>query len=166
MSADRRYADELVGAWLRNQHINRVILDSVSDEGLEAVPLLKSGEPGRGRTVRRQFAHMHNVRVSQARSPAKGTASAVTEFERGADPERETLIAALEASTARVAELLERAASGEIAIRKFGGSPAMLLAYLVSHEGHHRGQIMLALKQNGIARPDQVKWGIWSEWAT
>jgi len=33
----------------------------------------------------------------------------------------------------------------------------------ISHEAHHRGGILLTMKQCGIKIPDTLKWGIW-EW--
>ena len=38
-----------------------------------------------------------------------------------------------------------------------------MLGYFISHESHHRGSIMLTLKQSGERIPDTVKWGLW-EW--
>jgi len=35
--------------------------------------------------------------------------------------------------------------------------------YLISHDSHHRGQIMQTLKTNGILVPKSIQYGIW-EW--
>lgn len=38
-------------------------------------------------------------------------------------------------------------------------------AYLISHDSHHRGQIALVLKQNGMRLPDEVAIkDLWYEW--
>jgi len=38
-----------------------------------------------------------------------------------------------------------------------------MLGYFVSYESHHRGNILLSLKQSGEKIPDALKWGLW-EW--
>ena len=38
-----------------------------------------------------------------------------------------------------------------------------MLGYFIAHESHHRGSILLTLKQCGEKIPDAVKWGLW-EW--
>jgi uncharacterized damage-inducible protein DinB len=34
---------------------------------------------------------------------------------------------------------------------------------LISHDAHHRGHIMLTLKQAKVKRPDYLRFGLW-EW--
>lgn len=43
------------------------------------------------------------------------------------------------------------------------GSPP--IAHLIAHESHHRGQIMLAIKQADMKMPDKVAVdGLWGPW--
>ena len=83
-------------------------------------------------------------------------------FESGATPAREELIAAFKASGAAVEGRLSRIVQRDERGKHRAG--IVLLGYLVSHESHHRGQILLALKQSGVPMPDEAKFGIWEHW--
>ena len=53
------------------------------------------------------------------------------------------------------------AAGGKV--KGFKPHAAAFLGYLIAHESHHRGQIVLTLKQAGKPVDKKVAYGIW-EW--
>ena len=87
----------------------------------------------------------------------------VPPFEKGVSPSRPHLEAALASSSRGVEAVLTRLVESGGVVR--GRSPLILLAYLVSHESHHRGSMLLALKQNGFAPSEVLRFGIWSQWS-
>ena len=153
---------ELLQVWRTHEAVNRMVLDAVPDESLGAIPLLKVGKPGRGRDVARVYGHCIDVRMSFMRKAEVAVAGGFKGFDKGYTPLRADIEDALAASSAAVELRLTGAVERGEQIHKRG--PHIFLGYLVCHESHHRGQVMLALKQNGYAMPDSVKWGIWERW--
>ncbi len=154
--------EELTEIWRIHERINMELLDNTPDEGLAAIPLLKDGKPGRGRNVARVFSHIYEVRMSAMRNAEKSEMTEVPGFEFRYTPTRLELEKCLVESNVAVVARLRNALEAGAAIRK--RHPSVWLAYLVSHESHHRGQILLALKQNGIKLTDELKWGAWERW--
>ena len=78
-----------------------------------------------------------------------------------ADISKEKLKDALTQSAAAIETLFDQAIDNKI--KGFKPHATAFLGYLISHESHHRGQIMLALKQSGHPVDQKIQYGIW-EW--
>lgn len=140
--------EDLLEAWRTNNRITLFLLDHISDEGL-ACTLSARG----GRDVARQLAHLHDVRVDHLEGRAKDLALGLKKFQSKGAPKvtpnrdeiREALIASGEAMERYLADVL----AGAPKRRGFRKGIFTTLAYFVAHESHHRGSILLTLKQCG-----------------
>jgi len=144
----------LVKTWHQSHAKNLLLLDA-----LPATALFDRYSP-KTRTVASQFAHMHNIRVSQITHRAPALVGDLTPFPRGAQPDHDALRGTLEASSAAIAALLE-AAEGTGKVKGWKGSPTTFLGYLIAHEAHHRGLAMVALRLSGTRVPKAIAYGLW-----
>ncbi len=153
--SDHTLRDQLLDTWRIHHRINLYLLDSIADQALGDVG------PTKGRSVAKAFAHLHNVRLMWLKSAAPELLEGLEKLEDDA-PDRDRLRASLDASAAAMETLLARGLEAG-KIRGFKPHPVAFLGYLVSHESHHRGQIMLALKAAGHLPEKKVQFGLW-EW--
>ena len=69
----------------------------------------------------------------------------------------------LEQSAKGIEELLSLSWENGGKVKGFKKGVIPMLGYFISHESHHRGNILLTLKQCSEKIPDSLKWGLW-EW--
>ena len=151
--------EQLLLAWRLNNKTNLILLRAIPQKGFAAVPLAS-----RGKTVAAQFAHMHKVRWAWMRFNGENVRG-IPVFRKGAQPTRAQLLKAFRVSGKAVENYVDSHLRAGQPIKYFKGRPVRWLIYMIAHESHHRGSILLALKQNGMRRPDKVALtGVWLTW--
>jgi uncharacterized damage-inducible protein DinB len=150
--------NDLIETWFIHDRINRYLLDAIDEHHLADISASK------GRSVRDQFAHIHNVRLMWLKASAPDLLDDQTKIEKELAPTKSELSFLLTQSGEAIGKLLEKAFT-EGKMKGFKPHPAAFLGYLISHESHHRGQIMLTLKQSGHKVDQKVQFGIW-EWGS
>ncbi len=139
-----------------NHRINLYLLEAITDEHLKDISASK------GRNVGEQFAHIHNVRIMWLKAAASELLHGLDKIEKEDAVNKKKLIKGLEQSAKAMNTLLDM---GEVTgkIKGFKPHATAFLGYLLSHEAHHRGQILLSLKQNNHMIDKKIQSGIW-EW--
>lgn len=150
--------DQLIETWQIHNRINLYLLAALKPEALEACATKK------GRNIADQFAHLHNVRIMWLSVAAPDLMAGLEKIEKGAETSLTELEFALVASSEALETLLRRGIeTGKI--KGFKPNVTAFLGYMIAHESHHRGQIMLTLKLTGQMVDKKVQFGMW-EWGT
>ncbi len=148
---------DLTETWQIHNRINLYLLESIDEDNLKDISASK------GRNVGEQFAHIHNVRLMWLKVAAPELLQGLPKMEKD-QISKSSLLDALTLSAGAIEQLFDKAAiTGKI--KGFKPHATAFLGYLVSHESHHRGQIMLSLKQSGHPVDQKIQYGLW-EWGT
>ena len=153
----------LAESYLVNDRMNQVVLKHLDPRAWHA----KLPE-SRTRTIAAIFSHVHNIRrkwlrlsAPQLKLPAPLDRARCTQ-----DQAR----ASLAESAASCYEMLIKALAGpdgrtEIFRRDGWAKPwpagAAMLAYMIAHDAHHRGQACMLADQLGFSLPAESAYGIW-----
>jgi uncharacterized damage-inducible protein DinB len=148
--------EQIVEAWRINNRVNLMLVSHIGAAGMRCT-LSEHG----GCDVARQFAHMHNNRIWHLQRRAKGLAAGAKLFETDERPTRRALTSALEDSALRIEKVIRLASVGASGVRTIKRGLIPYIAYFVAHESHHRGSILLTLKQCGHPLDQKIRYGIW-----
>ena len=146
-----------------NDRMNQLLIEHLDPAAWRAKP------PGKLRPIAAIFTHMHNVRTKWVRLSAPHL-KVPAQLNRTHCTQQEAR-AGLAESAARCVEMLAEAFDGDGSrVERFhrdGWAPAWpvgveMLCYMLTHEAHHRGQVLMLAHQLGFALPHKIGDGIWN----
>ena len=149
---------QILETWQINNKVNLMILDMIHDDTLDYTLA-----PRGGGKIGHQFAHMYNVRYWKIEVANK---SLVTDYQtlKATDPKSiKMLKEKLIETSYMIEEIIASALENEGQVKGFKRGLVPFIGYFISHEAHHRGNILLTLKNKGFRIPQELKYGIW-EW--
>lgn len=149
---------QFIDTWRINNQINLMVLDNIDEESLNATLSTKGG-----RTVGQQFAHIHNVRLNWLEICAKDLLKGQNKIEKEEKLSRSLLKKRLTESTSALDAIIKRSLAADGKIKGYKKGVVTMISYMIAHDAHHRGSILLTLKQTGHKLSEKLKWGIW-EW--
>ena len=148
--------EQLHEAWRTHNKINLLFVELIPDENMEKTLSTKGG-----RTVYQQLVHLHNVRMQWLDTAAKEIWKKYKPISKDAAYSKGVLFEAFEDSGKAIEELIDKSWEKDGKVSSFKKGLIPFISYLIAHESHHRGSILLTLKQSGTKIPHELKWSIW-----
>lgn len=150
--------EQILDTWFINHRINLMLIDELSEEALN----LTTSKRGGG-TVGHQLAHLYNVRFWKVEKLDKSLITSLRTIKAEDSKSLEMLKNYHNISAELIGKILKEGIQKDGEVKGYKRGVVPLLGYFISHEGHHRGNILLTLKQCGFKLSDTLKYGLW-EW--
>ena len=149
---------QIIDTWLINHRTNLMLIEELTQEALDYTTSKRGGG-----TIGHQLAHIYNVRFWKLEKYDKRLVSDLAAI-TAEDPKTISMLKDCHILSAkRIGEILEHGLKDAAVIKGFKRGVVPLLGYFISHEAHHRGNILLTLKICGFKITDKLKYSIW-EW--
>jgi uncharacterized damage-inducible protein DinB len=157
------FCQVLVESYAVNERMNQIILEHLDPAAWRA------SLPGRKvRTIAAIIAHVHNIRRKWLRLSAPHLQLPVP-LDRASCSQKQARAALAESAAGccrMIAEALSASSSGGSLFCRDGWAKpwpagAAMVAYMISHEAHHRGQVCMLAHQLGFPLPVEAASGIW-----
>lgn len=146
---------QLFDAWHTHNRVNIYLLEAMTPEMFAS-----KISPKAQRTVAELFAYIYAIRLMWLKDNAEGLLESLPRLDMK-KLDIPSLREAFDKSSWAMEELFQRSLdSGRI--KGFGSDNVLtFIAYFISYESHHRGQILMALSQAGHSVDNSVAVGLW-----
>jgi len=150
--------NELIQTWEINNRVNLYLLNDIDEAWLQDTAASK------GRNVGSQFSHIHNVRLMWLKEAAPELLKGAYIIDKEKSVTRKIIATALNNSNDLMIKMLEKCLH-EGKVKGFKPHAVAFHGYIIAHEAHHRGQIMICLKENGHLKSKSLSFALW-QWGT
>jgi uncharacterized damage-inducible protein DinB len=153
----------LVESYAVNERMNQLVLEHLDPAAWHA-----KLRGSRGRTIAAIFTHIHNIRRKWLRLSAPHL-KLPEALDRARCSQKQAGIALAESAACCCEMLTEALVQGEGRVETFcrdgwakpWPAGAAMVAYMISHDAHHRGQVCMLANQLGFPLRDRGAYGIW-----
>ncbi len=143
-------------SWDRSNQVTIKLLEEIPEHYLSVKPSYG------GRSVGAQFSHINNVRVQWLNAIDPEKFSGLILLQKDDHNYRTKIIEALRMSADRTGDLIDQSIRADMKVKGFKNGINSFLFYLVSHEAHHRGQIITTLKSAKLSVDSKFLFELWN----